>query len=122
MAKPEMEFWDPFAETGAGTDTGAWTPVAGVSGLSERVLAKDEQTGSYTRLLKFEPGTDTTSQGVQRHDFWEEVLIYSGYLHDLTLDQSFGVGQYACRPPGMAHGPWQTPDGCVTFEIRSFEK
>lgn len=116
MAKPETEFWDPFA------DPDAWTPVAGVRGLSERVLGTDEQTGTYSRLLKFEPGCDTTPMGVQRHDFYEEVLIYSGALHDLTLDQTFGPGQYAYRHPGMAHGPWQTPDGCVTFEVRTYER
>ena len=115
MPKPEMEFWDPF------TTGHEWTKVEGVEGLSEIVLARDDDTGSYTRLLKFEPGTDTGRQGVQVHDFWEEVLIYQGAIHDTTLDQTFSAGQYACRPPGMAHGPWTAPDGCVTFEIRTYE-
>ncbi len=118
MPKPEQEFWDPFADSGQEN----WKPVAGVPGLSEIILAADEATGSYTRLLRFEPGTDTTVQGVQTHDFWEEVIIYQGYLHDLTLDQAFGTGFYACRPPGMAHGPWRTPEGCITFEVRTFER
>lgn len=116
MPKPEMEFWDPFA------DPDAWTPVPGVDGMSERTLAEDTETGSYSRLLKFEPGCDSTPMGVQRHDFWEEILIYSGALHDLTLNETFSAGQHACRPPGMAHGPWQTPDGCITFEVRTYEK
>lgn len=118
MPKPEMEFWDPFLVD----KRDRWTPVEGVEGLTEIILAKDDDTGSYTRLLKFKPGTDTTPQGVQKHDFWEEVLIYEGALHDLTLDQTFGKGEYACRPPGMAHGPWVTPDGCITFEIRTYER
>jgi hypothetical protein len=25
---------------------------------------------------------------------------------------------YACRPPGMLHGPYRVPRGCITFEIR----
>jgi hypothetical protein len=112
-----MEFWDPFA----GHDE-KWTPVSGAEGLSEIILAKDDATGSYTRLLRFAPGTDTSSQGVQRHDFWEEVLIYEGAIHDLSLQKTFSKGQYACRPPGMAHGPWVSPEGCVTFEVRSFER
>ncbi|MGH3096385.1 MAG: cupin domain-containing protein [Streptosporangiales bacterium] len=116
MPKPEMEFWDPFDAQRE------WTPVGGVQGLTEMILAKDEDTGSYTRLLKFDPGCDTTPMGVQEHDFWEEVIVYSGALHDLTLDKVFGAGQYACRPPGMAHGPWQTPDGCITFEARTYER
>ncbi|MHB2023909.1 MAG: cupin domain-containing protein [Mycobacteriales bacterium] len=116
MPKSEQEFWDPFAEA----VRERWTPVEGVPGCSELVLARDEETGSYTRLLRFEPGTDTSVQGVQRHDFWEEVIVYQGALHDLTLDETFRTGYYACRPPGMAHGPWKTPEGCVTFEVRTF--
>ncbi len=33
-------------------------------------------------------------------------------------NQTFGAGMYACRPPGMPHGPWHSPDGCLTFEVR----
>jgi hypothetical protein len=25
---------------------------------------------------------------------------------------------YACRPPGMVHGPYRVPGGCTTLEIR----
>jgi hypothetical protein len=25
---------------------------------------------------------------------------------------------YACRPPGMKHGPYRTDEGCVTLEVR----
>jgi len=110
MPKPEYEFYDP--------DSVAWEPVPGMQGLSERVLSRDPEGGDYTRLLRFEPGADTSPMGVQRHDFWEEVLIVDGGLYDLTLDQTFTKGMYACRPPGMPHGPWQAPDGCLTFELR----
>ena len=81
----------------------------GIAGLSERVLSRDPEGGDYTRLLRFEPGADTSPMGVQRHDFWEEVLIVEGGLYDLTLDQTFTKGMYACRPPGMPHGPWRAP-------------
>ncbi|MBI4494001.1 MAG: cupin domain-containing protein [Chloroflexi bacterium] len=111
MPKPEYEFYSP--------DRMPWQPVVGgVPGLSEKILSSDPETGDYTRLLNFEPGTDTTPLGVQRHEFWEEVWILEGALHDLSLDQTFPAGTYACRPPGMAHGPWRTPDGCTTFEVR----
>jgi hypothetical protein len=117
VPKQETEFWDPFA-----VDRGSWTPIEGVAGLSELVLTRDEDTGSYTRLLKFEPGADTRLQGVQKHDFYEEVLIYKGAIHDVTLGQTFSAGQYAYRLPGMVHGPWVAPEGCITFEIRTFER
>lgn len=96
-----------------------WTPALGgaVPGLSERILAQ-ESPGVATRILRFDPGTDTSPTGVQVHTFWEEVYILEGTLHDLTLDEVFPAGTYACRPPGMPHGPWTTPEGCVTFEVR----
>jgi len=69
-----------------------------------------------TRMLKVDPGGRSTETFV--HDFWEEVYILEGALHDLTLDQTFPKGTYACRPPGMRHGPWVAPEGCLTFEVR----
>jgi hypothetical protein len=96
--------------------------VGGIPGLSEKILSHDPETGDYTRMLHFEPGTDTTPMGVQRHDFWEEVWIVAGSLHDLALDQTFTAGMYACRPPGMPHGPWRAPEGCTTFEVRYYRR
>jgi ChrR-like protein with cupin domain len=112
MAKPEREFFP--------VDEVEWTPAQGglVTGLFERILSTDPQTGVATRMLRFDPGTDTSAAGPQVHPFWEEVFIVEGALHDLTLDQTFPKGTYACRPPGMSHGPWVAPDGCLTFEVR----
>ena len=87
-------------------------------GLFERILASESVTGVATRLLRFDPGTNTSAAGVQVHDFWEEVYIVEGALHDLTLGQTFHTGDYACRPPGMPHGPWTAAQGCMTFEVR----
>ncbi len=111
MPKPEREF---FPVTDA-----PWTPALGgiVPGLFERILV-EQAPGVATRLLRFDPGTDTSAAGVQRHDFWEEVYILEGSLHDLRLNQTFPAGTYACRPPGMPHGPWTAPEGCLTFEVR----
>jgi hypothetical protein len=109
--KPEFEFFP--------ADDVPWTAEpSGIEGLTERILAADEEAGVATRLLRLAPGTDTSPAGVQAHDFWEEVYILEGTLHDLSLQQTFNAGDYACRPPGMRHGPWTTPDGCVTFEVR----
>lgn len=111
MNKPEFEFFD--------VETVEWTEIdGGVPGQTERILAQDSGSGIATRLLRFEPGTDTSELGVLRHDFWEEVYILSGDLHDLTIDEVFTTGMYACRPPGMPHGPWRSESGCVTFEVR----
>jgi hypothetical protein len=112
VAKPEFEF---FPVTNVD-----WTPAQGglVPGMYERILARDDQTGVATRILRFDPGTNTSAAGPQVHDFWEEVYILEGSLHDLTLNQTFARGTYACRPPGMPHGPWVAASGCLTFEVR----
>lgn len=112
MPKPEREFF-PVTDV-------EWTPALGgvVPGLYERILAADPDAGVATRVLRFDPGTDTSAAGVQVHVFWEEVYVLEGSLHDLTLKETFPKGTYACRPPGMPHGPWVAPDGCVTFEVR----
>jgi 2-keto-4-pentenoate hydratase/2-oxohepta-3-ene-1,7-dioic acid hydratase in catechol pathway len=111
IRKPELEFGQ--------ADKVAWIPVpGGVAGQTERILAADSDTGVATRMLRFEPGTDTSELGVVRHDFWEEVYILDGDLYDLTLGKEFTAGSYACRPPGMPHGPWRSRAGCVTFEVR----
>ncbi len=115
MAKPEFEFF-PAVDVG-------WTPVPGnVSGLHERILARDPESGVATRILRFSPGADTTPNGILTHDFWEEVYILEGAIYDLTLGQNFTAGMYACRPPGMKHGPWKSPEGCTTFEVRYYAR
>lgn len=115
MPKPEFEFFDPLASKGH-----AWRPMSGdaTGQLQEMILSEDPETGDYTRLLRFPPGSDTTVNGVLTHDFWEEVWIIDGAMTDTRLGQAFTKGMYACRPPGMEHGPWTSADGCLTFEIR----
>ena len=115
MAKPEREFF-PVSDVD-------WTPAQGglVPGLFERILSTDPECGVATRMLRFDPGTDTSAAGALVHDFWEEVYIVDGYLIDKTLGQKFTKGMYACRAPGMLHGPYSAPEGCVTFEMRYFK-
>ncbi|MER5185458.1 cupin domain-containing protein [Streptomyces sp. NPDC002896] len=111
MAKPEYEFFP--------AKTVEFTRCAGaVESLVERVLASDPESGVATRILHMPPGTDTTPNGVQVHDFWEEVYILEGSFTDTRLGQTFSAGDFACRPPGMEHGPWTTEEGVTTFEVR----
>ena len=108
MPKREIEFID--------VDTHyEWKPVEGDTlGIKEKILSRDPETKSYTRLLKFPPGIKTAETLV--HDFWEEVLIVEGELIDLAKIQTFGAGFYACRPPGMKHGPYHIPRGCTLLK------
>jgi ChrR-like protein with cupin domain len=111
MSKPELEFH--------AIDAVPWRRIAGAQGqLEERILSEDAETGTATRILRFAPGTDSSPLGTQVHDFWEELYILSGEIVDLELDQAFTAGMYACRPPGMRHGPWRSADGCTIFEVR----
>lgn len=110
--KPELEF---FAAASI-----PLTPCDGVvTGLNERILASDDSDGVATRILRFDPDIDTSANGTQSHTFWEEVYILAGEITDLRLGRTFRAGDYACRPPGMDHGPWRAGrEGCLTFEVR----
>ena len=108
MPKPALEFFPAASAEWVAVSRGVW----------ERVLARDDDGVGLTRLLRWDPGLDTSPLGPAVHDYVEEVLILSGGMRDLTLDRTFGAGSYACRPPGMVHGPWVSPEGCEMFEVR----
>ena len=115
MAKPELEFFSPDGlpwEPVEGSPTGG----AGGRGVAQRILARDPDTGDVTRLLRFDAGVETSE--TITHDFWEVVWILKGELIDLGKGQTFRAGMYACRPPGMIHGPYRVPRGCLTLELR----
>lgn len=111
MAKPEFEFFPV-------TDVEYTVCPGGDPKITERILSRDPDGNVATRILRYEAGADSSPMGVQKHDFWEEVYILEGSFVDLTLDQTFSAGEYACRPPGMPHGPWRTDEGVLTFEVR----
>lgn len=95
-----------------------WRVDAQAPTISERVLSRGYDERTLTRIARWAPGTDTTAAGVIRHDYYEEVLLLDGDLHDLTLGITFPSGHYASRPPGMPHGPYRTETGCTMLEIR----
>ncbi|SKC70567.1 cupin domain-containing protein [Maledivibacter halophilus] len=113
MAKPELEFFDVDLKV-------PWKQVEDAQeGIMEKIVSRDPETGSYTRILKFPP---METDQVLVHDFWEEVYIIDGSLYDKNKKETYLKGYYACRPPGMVHGPYKIPNGCMTMEIRTFEK
>ncbi len=114
MPKPELEFFRP--------DQLPWEPVTGSSRTGvggelarQKILSRDAATGAQTRLLRLEAGLETTEPIA--HDYWEEVWILEGELVDLGKNRTFSAGMYACRPPGMVHGPYRVERGCLTLEI-----
>lgn len=109
MVRPEVEFvdYEKFSRK----------KIEGnVSGLYERVISESTSGSELVRILEFSPGTDTTPNGVQSHDYWEELYIIEGSVIDLSLNKKFSKGMVASRPPGMKHGPWKSPNGCIMFE------
>ncbi|MET9229481.1 cupin domain-containing protein [Lentzea sp. NPDC003310] len=86
-------------------------------GVTERVLSRDPDTTTLTRIARWAPGLETS--GVLRHDYHEEVYLLEGELTDLTLGRTFTAGDFASRRPGMPHGPYRTDTGCVMLEIRT---
>lgn len=113
ISKAPVGFADP--------DLIPWVPEAGIEGLFAKTLSRCEETGSYTRLLKFLPGVDTSSAGVQAHDHLEELWIVEGAIYDLSLGRNFVAGMYANRLYDMDHGPWRAPDGAITYELRDYD-
>src|SRR5438105_15556144 len=61
MGKPQREFF-PVEQVD-------WTPAQGglVAGLYERIPATDAASGVATRMLRFDPGVDTSAAGPQIH-------------------------------------------------------
>jgi hypothetical protein len=110
MAKQEYEICD--------TDLyGEWRLVeGGYNGTMEKILSYDPETGNYTRLLKFPPQTKVPD--LLSHDFCEEVYVLEGYLTDTTKKITVKKGYYGSRLPGMEHGPYDIPLGCMTMEVR----
>ena len=98
-------------------------------GFWQKILASDldekAKKGSRTRLLKIDAGAFSTEPFV--HDHWEEVYLVSG---DLIVgnDQSgkggetFEAPTYACRPPGVYHGPFKSERGCLMYEIHYYDE
>jgi hypothetical protein len=95
----------------------------------QRILASDINdqagTGSRTRLLRFEPGAFSTEPFTHRH--WEEVYLMKGELI-VGNDQhghggeAFMAPTYACRPPGVLHGPFKSETGCLLIEFHYYDE
>ena len=121
--KPHIEF------TKLDMSEGWETPPGYPSGMQQKVLTTDldeeDKTGSRSRFLRIAPGTFSTVPFV--HDHWEEVYLVKGDLIVGNDDHGEGGEQffaptYACRPPGVHHGPFKSEHGCVMFEIHYYAR
>ena len=103
------------------------TPPGYPPGIKQQILAgyldENNKRGYRTRHLRFEPGAHTTVPFV--HDYWEEVYLISGDLIVGSDERGrggtkFGPHTYACRPPGVFHGPFKSETGCLLLEIHLY--
>jgi len=114
MAKSIVTYWNTFQDS----SRDKWTPVAGLEEFAEELtLSIDDETGEYTRLTRFKPGTDASAFGAKCHDYPEEIFVLEGSLYDKAFDLWLQAGHYASSPPGEVHGPFRTESGCTVLEI-----
>ena len=109
-------------------DSGWEVPSGYPAGMQQKILSGEldevAKTGNRTRLLRFDAGVYTTVPFV--HGYWEEVFLVSGDLF-VGSDENGRGGErfephtYACRPPGVHHGPFRSDGGCLLLEIHYFE-
>jgi hypothetical protein len=89
-------------------------PPGAPPGVREKVLAAGA-SGSATRLLQVEPGTDT---GIVVHDHAEEVYTLEG---SYKMGEEFRpAGTYTCKGPGVERGPFATGEGYLCLEVRNY--
>jgi hypothetical protein len=121
--KPHIEFSPVDLSVG-------WeVPEGYPPGMEQKIMAGalDERMrkGTRTRLLRFQPGVFTTAPFV--HNYWEEVFLVSGDLR-VGSDanghggEAFAPHTYACRPPGVFHGPFKSVGGCLLLELHYFDE
>jgi len=87
-----------------------WTS-AGYEGIDMKVLLKEPETGLYTALFRWAPGT---SIPLHEHIEIEQSYVLSGSLHD--KDGVTTAGNFAWRPKGNRHRAF-SPDGCLLLAI-----
>ena len=109
-------------------DSGWETPPGYPDGIEQKIISgrldDDKKCGIRTRLLRFKPEARTTEAFV--HEYWEEVLLISGDLivssaDSEVSDETFEPYTYACRPPGVHHGPFRSEGGCLLVEVHYYE-
>lgn len=97
-------------------------------GMQQKILSgaldEERRQGFRTRLLRFQPGVYTTQPFV--HEYWEEVYLVRGDLIVGNDDQGLGGERfapdtYACRPPGVHHGPFKSETGCLLLELHYYD-
>ncbi|HXH83959.1 MAG TPA: dimethylsulfonioproprionate lyase family protein [Candidatus Tectomicrobia bacterium] len=83
------------------------TPKFG-TGVSAKVLRRDDQTGGMTFLFRFEPGGRFPAH---RHPAGEEAFVVEGRVR--IGNRTFGPGEYVYTPPGGVHAASSEEGGTI---------
>lgn len=112
--KSTSSYWNPLAPENSAT----WEVIEGSEGnLTQLTIAKDPESGDYTRLTKFKSGYSTKGFGAKSHNYPEEIFVVSGRLYDEAFALWLEAGYYASRPPGEVHGPFFADGDVVILEM-----
>jgi len=88
--------------------------------LWEKVLWKDEPSGTYVRLIRSDPGLK--QEGVLVHDCDELIYVLHGHQTNRRNGKEWRAGTYSFFPQGQEHGPYQTEEGIICIEFRYYSK
>lgn len=119
----EVEFHD--------VSTLDWEPTVQPPGAEEALAYCEEDSGSYIRFIRNEPGfgegkeikTDFGEGACCKHEDFDEILyIVSGGLYNKRLKVRYEAGNIGLIPCGIAHGPMEAPVGAFVIEFRNVIK
>lgn len=96
------------------------------AGATAALVYRDEDTGTYCRILRFPEGfhegrsEKENKEACCFHDFDEVVYIISGGAINRRLGYRYHPGTIAVFPKGISHGPLEAPFGALLLEFRHY--
>jgi anti-sigma factor ChrR (cupin superfamily) len=92
-------------------DEGKWRPT-GDAGISYKLLYADAERGTYTTLVRMEPGSRIPAH---RHLGVEQCLVLEGDLR--SGDTEMSAGDFNCSLAGSVHGEVVTDGGALLLFV-----
>ena len=84
----------------------------------EKILWKDEASGTYARLVKSDAGCK--GEETLCHECDELVYVLQGQQVNLKNGKIWHQGMMSVFPAGTEHGPFATEEGITCIEFRYF--
>jgi mannose-6-phosphate isomerase-like protein (cupin superfamily) len=86
----------------------------------EKIIWKDQKSGTYIRLAKTDPGFKGTN--TLKHDCDEFVYVLQGKQINTNNGKVWHQGMSSAFPAGTEHGPFATEEGIICIEFRYYSK